>query len=137
MASNVTFGDAEAAVIDIVRADAAIIAVSGVTVTTNLVGFRAGARWVQVQRTGGMPTLWMQVDNAVISVDVRADRKSAALDLAEAARAAVFAARASYIGHGLRLYDVVDSVGMTWAPDVKMPDVARYTFALSLVTRPA
>lgn len=136
MAGNVVFGDVEAAALDIVRVAPGVTVFAPVTVSTTLVGFHAGARWVQLQRTGGIPTLWMQVDNATLSVEVRAETKAVALGLAEAVRAAVFAARADYTGYGLRLYDVVDSAGLIWAPEKDQPAVARYTFALSLVCRP-
>lgn len=131
----VVFGDAEAAVVDILYADAGVSAFAGVVVSTDLIGYTAGT-WIKVSRTGGIPTLWMRLDNALITFDVRADDKGTAFDVAEAARAAVFAGR-GYTGRGLELYDVVDSDGLTWNPDDNQPDVPRYEFTLSLVTRPA
>lgn len=132
----VVFGDAEAAVVDILYADAGVSAFAGVVVSTDLIGYAPGAAWVTVSRTGGVPTLWMRLDNALITFDVRANDKGAAFDLAEAARVAVFAGR-GYTGRGLELYDVVDSAGLAWSPDDKQPEVPRYEFTLSLVTRPA
>ena len=131
------FGDAEAAVCDILRDSADIAAFTGVTVATDLIGFAYPARRLKVTRTGGMPTLWMRVDNPVIEIEASADTKGIAYDLASAARAAVFAARGTYTGHGLALFEVADSTGLTWSPDTADPDVARYTVRLSLVTRPS
>lgn len=127
-----TFGDAEAAVVDI------LVAADGfenVNVATNLIGYSTG-RWLRVIRTGGIPTMWMRVDNPVIEVAAYAADKGEALDLANAARAAILAARGQYVGNGLALYDVVDNDGLAWSPDEQNPELARYVFALALVTKP-
>jgi hypothetical protein len=130
------FGDAEAAVVAVLCADPGVIA-SAARVSTDLIGYAAPARWVRVTRTGGSPTLWMHVDNPLISLAAYAEDKAAALDLAGTARAAVFAARGRYTGHGLALFDVADDAGLEWKPDDADPTIARYVWALSLVTRPA
>lgn len=126
------FGDAEAAVVAILQNDPTL---SGVGVSTDLVGF-ADSRWLQVQRTGGIPTLWMRVDNPLITVTAYGPDKASALDLAGLARGAVFAARGQYVGNGLALYDVMDADGLAWSPDEQNPAQARYVFALALVTKP-
>jgi hypothetical protein len=136
VAGFVVFGDAEAAVCDILRAATQVTAFTGVTVATDLVGFAYPARRLRVTRTGGLPTLWMQLDNPEIEIESSAETKDVAYDLAGAARAAVFAARSSYTGQGLSLFDVTDVSGLTWTPDAADPDVARYLLKLSLVTRP-
>jgi hypothetical protein len=132
----VVFGDAEAAVVDILSEASGVTAFTGVTISTDLIGYGAGQPWITVSRTGGVPTLWMRLDNALITFDVRADDKGQAFDMAEAARAAVFDARGVYAGRGLELYDVVDTTGLTWSPDEQQPSTPRYEFTLSLVTRP-
>lgn len=133
----VVFGDAEAAVVDILSGDAGLAAFANVTVSTDLVGYSAGLSWVKVSRTGGIPTLWMRLDNALIAFDVRAANKGLAFDIAETARAAVFEARGIYVGRGMDLYDAVDTTGLTWSPDERQPEIPRYEFTLSLVTRPS
>lgn len=132
-----SFGDAEAAVVAILADAAAIGQIGSVTVSTDLVGYSAPARWLRVQRTGGIPTLWMHVDNPILTVEAYAENKATAYGLACAARTAVFAARGTYTGNGLALFDVVDADGLTWKPDEQDPTTARYVFTLSLVTRPA
>jgi hypothetical protein len=122
------FGDSEAAVCDILRA------ALDVAVSPDLVGFEPGTRWVRVTRTGGVPTLWMQLDNPTIQLDIYAETKAAAHDLATAARAAVFAGRATYSGRGLAVFDVGDLTGLSWMAEE--PAVAHYTFTLALVMRP-
>lgn len=136
MADFVLFGDAEAAVCDILRDSSQISDFTGVTVATDLVGYAYPARRLRVTRTGGVPTLWMQLDNPAIDIESSAENKAVAYDLASAARAVVFAARGTYIGQGLSLYDVADVAGLTWTPDADDPNVARYVVKLSLVTRP-
>jgi len=136
VAELIAFGDAEAAVCDILR-DSERVAEFDATIATDLVGFTYPARRLRVSRTGGVPTLWMRVDNAVIDIESSAENKAVALDMATAARAAVFAARGVYTGQGLSLFDVADSAGLAWTPDPDDPDVARYLVRLSLTTRPA
>ena len=128
-----SFGDAEAAVCAVLRADPGL---AGVRVATDLIGFTSG-KWLRVVRSGGIPTLWMRLDNPVIAVAAYADDKGTALDLAWAARAAVHAARGQYTGNGLSLYDVMDTEGVAWSPDEDNPALARYLFTLALVTKPA
>lgn len=130
MAESVVFGDAEAAVVDMLR-----VGIPGVAVATDLIGYQRGASWVRVTRTGGLPILWMQLDNPIIALDVYGPDKGAAHDTATAARAAVFAQRGQYAGRGLRLVDVGDAEGLTWAADE--PASAHYTLSLSLITRPS
>lgn len=135
VAGYLAFGDAEAAVCDILRASDPVAAFDP-TIATDLVGFAYPARRLRVSRTGGAPTLWMQLDNATIDIESSAETKAAAFDMASAARAAVFAARDTYAGHGVELFDVADAGGgLSWAPDQDDPDVARYVVRLSLVIR--
>lgn len=136
MADYTVFGDAEAAVCDILRASTHITAITGVTVATDLVGYAYPARRLRVARTGGVPTLWMKLDNPVIDIESFAESKAAAYDMAVAARAAVFAARSAFTGQGLSLYDVADAAGLTWAPNADDPNVSHYVLGLALVTRP-
>jgi hypothetical protein len=130
------FGDTEAAVCEILRDSPRIAAFTGVVVATDLVGFAYPARRLRVARTGGIPTLWMQMDNPEIEIEASAATKGDAYDLAAAARGVVFAARGTFIGFGVALFDVADKTGITWTPDAADPDVARYVVQLSLVTRP-
>jgi hypothetical protein len=130
-----TFGDPEAAVAAIVRDDPVVASLEPVVACT-LIGYHEGDRWVLVTRTGGIPVQWMRKDNPRVKICAYAEDKTTANDLALAAREAVFAAR-GYEGFGLSLYDVTDEQGMTWDPDDRNPDIARYIFVLSLVTRKA
>jgi hypothetical protein len=136
MVDSTAFGDTEAAVCDILRASTRIAAFDDVTIATDLDGFTYPDRRLRVTRTGGLPTLWMRLDNADIEIEALAETKSVAYDMASAARAAVFANRGLYSGNGLALYDVVDTSGLTWSPDPVDVTVCRYVFTLALVTKP-
>lgn len=136
-APSTLFGDAEAAACDIIRANTRVQTFAGVTVATDLVGFTSPARRIRVTRTGGMPVLWIRMDNAVLEFEVLAESKAVAYDLAAAARAAIFSARGRYFGNGLALYDVLDADGLVFSPDPKDPAVCRYVFKLILVTQPS
>lgn len=133
---EVVHGDAEAAVADILAINPSVIALAA-NVSTDLRGFVASSRWVRVTRTGGAPTLWMALDNPLITIDCFAPVKGVAHDLAIASRAAVFAAKGIYTGHGLSIYDVNDAGGLQWEPDKAQPATSRYVFTLAVVTRPA
>lgn len=126
------FGDAEAAVVAILQDEPAL---AGAPVSTDMVGFTSG-RWLHVTRTGGIPTLWMRTDNPVIVVGAYAADKASALNLAGLARGAIHAARSSYVGSGLALYDVMDMDGLSWSPDELNPALPRYTFTVAMVTKP-
>lgn len=132
------FGDAEAAACDILRNDPRVQAFDGVSVATDLVGYTAPARRIKVTRKGGLPVLWLRMDNASVEFEVLAETKAVALDLSMAARAAVFSAR-SYSGNGLTLFDTFDDPtgGLEFTQDPKDPGVCKYTFRLTLVTKPA
>jgi hypothetical protein len=126
---NVSFGDPEAAVVHILGT------VTGLVASTDMIGYDEQQTWAVVTRTGGVPTLWMQLDNPIITLDVYAPYKGDALDVAEACRVAVFDAVGTYTGFGLKLYDVSDHEGLTWRAD---NDAApHYTLSLALVTAPA
>lgn len=129
------FGDAEAAVVAILRSDADVSDMDPTGVATDLIGYDAPDRWLRVVRTGGVPTLWMRIDNPNVRVEAYAESKAAALDLARSAFDAVHKAR-GYTGHGLLLYDVAEETGLAWEPDDQDPTTPRYTFTLALVTKP-
>jgi hypothetical protein len=130
MAPSIVYGDAEALVVGAMRAQ---LDDDTVTVSVDLVGYDEAGRWVTVTRIGGDPTPYFGLDRPMIAVDVYAPDKADAFDLAQAARAAVFAAR-GYAGTDCVLYDVGDASGFTWIEDAEV--AAHYTFTLSIVTRP-
>lgn len=130
------FTDAEAAAVDIISADPAVAALGAVTVTTGMIGYTAGARWVRVTRTGGIPLSWMNLDPADLRVESYGADKPAAYDLAVAARDALFAARGVYSGNGMLLHDIADGDGLSWQPDDARPGAARYVFTVVMIGKP-
>lgn len=131
------FGDVEAAVVDILGDSAAVSAYGSVGIATDLIGYSPGDKWLRVVRIGGTPTVWMRFDNPLVEIAAYGPDKATALDLAAAARDAVYAARGNFVGRGLSLFDVGDEDGLAWKPDERNPTTPRYLFTLSLVTRPA
>jgi hypothetical protein len=124
-----TFGDAEAVAILVIEAGA-----GGVRVSADLVGYSFPDPWVVVHRTGGLPSRWLGLDNATIEVAVYGGDKTQSFDLAETARAALFAARGNS-EYGLTVFDVVDVAGIAWSPDAEDPTLPRYTFTVNLQLR--
>jgi hypothetical protein len=131
MAPSTVYGDAEAAVAAILRADPGIDAEVGVS--ADLVGYDRADRWLRVTRTGGAPSPWLRQDNPIITVDAYAPTKAESYDLAAAALAAIYAAR-GYVSDSLKVYDITDTLAFTWETDEN--DVARYAFEVTLATRP-
>lgn len=127
------FGDVEAAAVDILQADPAVAAFAP-GVSTDYVGM--ADRWVRVARNGGSPIRWLNLDAATVDLDITAEDKATAHDLASAVVNALLAAVGTYQGHGLSLFDADDTKGFTWAPDTNRPDLARYTASMTMITRP-
>ncbi len=128
MAPSTVYGDAEALIVSLLRDE-----IDDVSVSTDLVGYDRAEPWLRVLRIGGEPTPYMALDQPVIAIDAYAADKADAFDLAQDARAAVFAAR-GYATTDCVLYDVGDAQGFTWIEDAE--ETAHYTFTLALVTRP-
>lgn len=132
----IAFGDAEAAAVEILRASPDVTAYAP-GISTDLIGWRAPQRWVRVVRSGGNPLNWLALDGPRLTFDVFAEDKAVAHDMAQAARAAMFARIGNYTGNRLRLANVTDAAGLAWLHDPDEPLVARYVFALNLVTQTA
>ena len=124
------FPDSEALVVQWLAAELPV------SVTTDLNGWRAGNRRVVITRTGGVPSLAIRVDNPRIDVDVFADTKESAHDLAQQARAAVHEMPSGdFTDAGAVVANVTDELGLAYIPD---PDTRapRYVFALRLAVHP-
>lgn len=93
------------------------------------------ARFVKVLRTGG-DRRDLVTDNPLITIETWAATKEAAADLAQLARAHVFAMRGTRPGDLTTVYRIADAGG-----PVSLPDPAtgspRYTFTCSIAMRGA
>jgi len=125
----VAFPDSEHIAVRWLTADATLTAPA----TTNLTGWRAGQRRIIVTRIGGVPQIPYRVDVPRLDVDVYADKKETAHDLAQAARARLHELpNGDHTDLGAVVCDVRDEGGLQWLPD---PDTnaPRYLFTVALV----
>lgn len=126
-------GDPEAAVVDILTNLTPELSASRVTVSTNLVGFTPGDRWVEVVQTGGLQR-WPVILRPRIDLDVYAERRSVARDVTNICVASVKRAMGSYDNFGFRLIDCHVESGPIRIPD-PLQDVTRYVTSLRLLGR--
>ena len=127
------FPDSEAVAVSWLRAQPEL---AGVKVTTDLVGWLAGQQRVVITRIGGVPSLAIRIDNPRLDVDVYAEDKARAHDLAQLARAALHELpEGDHTALGAVVAHVNDDTGLQWLPDIST-SAARYTFAVRLAVRP-
>lgn len=131
-------GDSEAACVSILRTATEISAFPGgaPNVSTNVVGYTMGDRWIMVSREGGT-TVWPSVDKPRIDFNVYAETRAVAHDLAQVAIAVMFRAMGQrYATYHLFLTDVTMETGLVRVPD-KPTGAERYIFALRLTITPS
>lgn len=127
-------GDAEAAIVDILLNEPELDVFGPPTVSTSLLGYSFGARWVHVTQEGSIEE-WPIIDHPRIDVEVFAERRSIARDIASICLASVKYQMGTYRGNGLFLCDAKVEQGLTRVPD-KYEEEQRYIFALRLTTKP-
>lgn len=131
----IVFGDAEAAVVDILINETPELDFPGKPqIQTNLIGYSAGARWIEVTQQGSIHR-WPKIDMPRIDVMVYAERRSVAKDIAEICMASLIRQMGTYRGFGLFLSDAKVEQGITRIPD-KYQESDRYLFSLRLTCTP-
>lgn len=132
----INFGDAEAAVVDILINDTPELTnvVPVANISTNLVGYIDGDRWIYVVQLTANER-WPKINRPRIDVQVRAERRSVALDISNICLASIKRAMGTYSGFGLTITDVRTEQGLSRVPD-PMIESSRYVFALRLTTVP-
>jgi hypothetical protein len=130
-------GDAEAALVDIFKnLTPELVFHSGVpVVSTNMIGYHTEQRRIVVIQEGSFED-WPIIDHPRIDVEVYAERRSVARDIAAICLASVKYQMGRYRGNGLFLSDVQVEQGLTRVPD-KYEESVRYVFAVRLTTRPS
>lgn len=128
-------GDAEAAVVDILKNETPELAGLGITFSTTMVGYVTGSRWVVVSQEGSAPR-WPKIDRPRIDIEVFAASRSDARDIAALCQASVLRAMGNYSGKGVTITDAKVELGLTRVPD-RLEEVARYIFAVRLTTVPS
>lgn len=128
-------GDAEAAVVDILINETPELDFPGKpTIQTNLIGYSAGDRWIEVSQQGSFHR-WPKIDRPRIDIEVYAERRSVAKDIAEISLASIIRQMGAYRGFGLFISDVRVEQGITRIPD-KLQESNRYVFAVRLTCTP-
>lgn len=132
----VNFGDIEAAVVDYYINDCPLLIahIPVTNISTNMVGYVDGDRWIQITQQGSVE-VWPTVDRPRIDVEVYAERRSVALDLANIALGYLKMMPGNYTGFGLTVTDCKREQGITRIPDPYI-ESSRYIFARRLTTRP-
>lgn len=131
-------GDSEAAIVDILKNDTPELPHNPphptLHITTNMVSYNPLERWVIISQEGSIRG-WPKIDRPRIDVQVLAERRSVAHEIASIALASIERAKGSYFGFGLTITDVKLEQGLTRVPD-KLEETSRYIFSVRLTTVP-
>ncbi len=131
-------GDAEAAVVDILKNSTPELPHfpphPTLHITTNLINYDPQERWIVVTQEGSMEK-WPKIDRPRIDVEVFAERRSVAKDIASISLASLKEHMGAYTGFGLTITDVALEQGITRIPD-KFQEASRYLFSVRLTTVP-
>jgi hypothetical protein len=134
----IVHGDAEAAVVDILKNDTSELPHNSphppLRITTNLIGYTPGQRWINVSQEGGVEK-WPKIQRVRIDLEVFAERRSIAKDITEICIASLKRAMGSYSGFGLFISDVKVEMGPTRIPD-NLQETPRYVAAVRLTVVP-
>lgn len=131
-------GDAEAAVVDILRYDTPeLISTSSrpLTISTNLIGYTPNARWIVVSQEGGSE-VWPKIFKPRIDIEVFAERRSVAKNIIEVCLASLRRSMGTYSGFGLFISDCKIEMGPTRVPD-NLQETSRYVAAVRLTIVPS
>jgi hypothetical protein len=135
----IIFGDAEAAVVDILQNDTPELPHfppnPPLTITTNLVGYEPDDRWIEVVQEGASMT-WPKIQRVRIDLMVYAERRSVAKDICEICLASLMRSMGDYRGFGLFISDCKLEQGATRVPD-KLQETSRYVAAVRLTIVPS
>lgn len=131
-------GDAEAAVIDILKNDTPQLPHfppnPPLHIKANLVGYALGERWIVVTQEGALE-VWPKIQRPRVDVEVYAERRTVAKNIAEVCLASLKYHMGDYTGFGLTLTDVKLEQGVTRIPD-KLGESSRYIFSVRLTVVP-
>lgn len=129
-------GDPEAACVDILRNATEVTALCPATnVSTDLVGYQLGNPWLMVSLEGGARRYPFVIAKPRVDFEVRALRRSDALDLAQVCVAVIFRESTRYAGKGVRITHARVETDIYRHYD-KDDEQVIYVFALRLTTKP-
>lgn len=133
-------GDAEAACVDILRYSTPELPLASpphppLRITTNLIGYVPGQRWVVVSQEGASE-IWPKISKPRIDIEVFAERRSVAKEICEICLASLKRSMGNYSGFGLFISDCKLEMGSTRVPD-KLQETSRYVAAVRLTVVPS
>lgn len=129
---DIIYGDSEAMIVDILtNLTPELDLISGrPTVSTNLIGYASNLRWIKVDQQGGLEG-WPNIYKPRIDIEVRAERRSVALDLSHYCMNSVRRQMGIYDGFGVRLNHVRVEMLPVRIPDL-LEETCRYVTTLRL-----
>lgn len=131
----VVHGDVESLIFHICKNLTPELAGHNITFSTDLVGYTAGQRHVEISQEGGTKSNWNIIDKPRIDFAVRAERRSIARAIADVLEGSMFRAVGTRFA-GCSLSRVVEEAGITRVPDKEEVASHRYIFSLRLTVLP-
>lgn len=132
-------GDAEAAVVDILKYDTPELPLAPphptLHISTNMLTYDPGERWIVVTQQGATET-WPKISRPRIDIEVFAERRSVAKEICEICLASLKRSMGNYSGFGLFISDCKLEMGATRIPD-KLQETTRYVAAVRLTVVPS
>lgn len=124
-------GDAEAAIVHVLKNLTPELAGKSITVRPDLIGYQSGSRWIMVSQEGSSKAQWNVINKPRIDIEVRAEKRSVAKDMAEIAEASIFRSIGTS-AVGVTISQVKEEMGITRVPDKEVTAVSRYIFSVRL-----
>jgi hypothetical protein len=126
----VIHGDVEALIVDILNNHTPELAPFQVErISTDLRGYKAPDRWVMVTVEGGFHDIWNVISKPRIDVEVRAELRTTAHDIAQICLGSLFRA-VPYSSNGATLSRLTTEMGLINVPDKEEAASYRYIFSL-------
>lgn len=101
-------------------------------VSSDLRGYNEGLRWIMITLEGGFTTPYNILNKPRIDIEVRADSRSTAHDMAQICHSTLFRA-VPHRAYGATLSDVRTELGLVNVPDKEEVASYRYLFAIRAV----
>lgn len=125
-------GDAEALIVDILTFHTPELDDFNPKISTDLRGYTEGVRWVMVTAEGGSKALWNVINKPRIDIEVRAERRDVAHDIAQICHGSIFRA-VPHSAYGATLSEAKEELGLVNVPDKEEESGYRYLFSLRIV----
>ncbi len=125
-------GDAEALIVDVLENLTPELQLYSPTISTDLRNYQAGMRWVMVTAEGGNHAQWNVINKPRIDVEVRAERRDVAHQIAQICFGSIYRS-VPYSAYGATLSQVKTELGLVNVPDKEEEESYRYLFSLRIV----